>query len=287
MYFLLNLYLTLKSIVKILLGSKLFRSARLGKEKRGNKIIILGNGPSLNDTLRKSQQAIRKEDLLCVNAFSLAKEYTELQPRYYVIADPQFWRSNPIEGVNDYCDSIINAVVEKTTWPLTLFAPYDACRYLHKGHVLFSNLNIKIIFYNKTTVRGFNWFSHFCYKRQLGMPRPQNVLVPSIMLALNMGYKEVYITGADHSWHETLEVNNENILCIKQFHFYEKDETIELKPIRDVFTGRQFFIHQQFESLVITFKNYHIIEHYAKSIGIKIYNASAKSFIDAFERKML
>ena len=59
------------------------------------------------------------------------------------------------------------------------------------------------------------------------MPRPRNVLIPSIMLAINSGYRRVYVAGADHSWLKTLSVDDENRVVSIQPHFYKEKESEE------------------------------------------------------------
>jgi len=284
--FLSNLILTCKSLFKIATGSKCFSQSYFDIQNNQKEIVILANGPSLNDTITQRRQLLENKRLIAVNAFATSSLYEELKPEYYVIADPQFWNNNPIEGVNNFRDKMLDAISLKTSWPLSMFVPYEAKNKTTLFKLLNSNKNIKPIYYNKTTIKGFRHFVNWCFKIGLGIPRPQNVLVPSLILAINMGFRKIYIAGADHSWHETLAIDNDNRLCISQYHFYDKGK-VELKPINDIFTGKPTHIHQQFESLAITFRNYHIIEKYACYRKAKIYNASEKSYIDAFERIQL
>ena len=51
---------------------------------------------------------------------------------------------------------------------------------------------------------------HFFFSKGLAMPRPHNVLIPSIMNLAYLGYKELYIVGADHSWLSEITVNENN-----------------------------------------------------------------------------
>lgn len=281
--FLSNLILSFKSLFKIAIGSKCFPQKYFSVQNNHKEIVILANGPSLNDTLTFRRQLLDNKKLIAVNAFSISSLYEELKPDYYVIADPQFWINNPNEGINEIRDKMLDAISLKTSWPLSMFIPYEARNKATLIKLLSSNKNICPIYYNKTTIKGFRHFVNCCFKFGLGIPRPQNVLAPSIIFAINLGFKKIYIVGADHSWHETLAIDNDNRLCISQYHFYDKGK-VELKPINDIFTGKPNHIYQQFESLAITFRNYHIIEKYAQYRNVKIYNASEKSYIDAFER---
>jgi hypothetical protein len=43
-------------------------------------------------------------------------------------------------------------------------------------------------------------------------------------------------------------------------------------------------MQELFEAFATMFRGYDMLQVYAKSVGCKIYNASSKTFVDAFER---
>ena len=55
-----------------------------------------------------------------------------------------------------------------------------------------------------------------------GMPRPHNVLIPSIILSMRMGFKKIYLAGADHSWLKEIFVSEDNEVFLTQKHFYDE-----------------------------------------------------------------
>jgi hypothetical protein len=122
------------------------------------------------------------------------------------------------------------------------------------------------------------------YRLNLGAPILQNTLIAGIFFALNMGFRKIYIFGADHSWLEETVMRNDNVLCIRQgYHFFDRDDQ-ELVPNRKSNQGEVFKMHEFLKALSITFEGYIFLEDYALRIGAKVYNASSKSYIDAFER---
>lgn len=276
---------TLLSIVKILI-----RSRRPNKIKQllpqGSGLAILANGPSLKESLVKDRDFIRKQKKLVVNAFALSAEYEEFRPEYYVIADPGLWIKNALPQAEELRAKIAEAVTEKTSWEMVFFVPFEARGNNILMDSIGRNKNISICFYNKTTVKGFRLFRNWIYKLSLGMPRPQNVLIPSLMLALNMDYKNIYIFGGDHSWHESLYVNENNELCIIDHHFYDHSAP-KYHVIKNYKTGANLKIHEQFEALSTAFRLYHIIKEYSDFLNSNIYNFSYKSYIDAFPKKKL
>ena len=52
-------------------------------------------------------------------------------------------------------------------------------------NVLSTNPNLKPIYFNQTPIEGFDWFKHLMFKRKMGMPRPHNVLIPTVISSYN------------------------------------------------------------------------------------------------------
>ena len=107
---------------------------------------------------------------------------------------------------------------------MQMYLPFEASKINSISAILEKNKNIKLQFFNKTKVNGCLHFSHFFYNRQLGMPRPQNILVAALMLAIYSDYKEIYLAGADNDWIRNLWVDKNNNVRLDDFHFYDKDK---------------------------------------------------------------
>lgn len=267
-----NLSGTVKSIVKLM-----FQSRRSFVTKAdGERVIIMGNGPSLNETIENHIDILKTTPAIAVNFAANAPQFTMLRPRYYVLADPHFFVNK--QDIN--VAKLMSNLSELVDWTMTLFVPNSV-----KNHnITIANKNISIEYFNMVGVEGFQWFENFAFSRGYGMPRPRNVLIPSIMIAMQMGYKEIYITGADHSWTKTLSVNENNEVISIQPHFYKEDEK-EQKRIRTDYL--HYPLHQIIYSFYVAFKSYFVIQRYAKNRKIDIYNSTPESFIDAFPRRPL
>jgi hypothetical protein len=275
--FALNTINTCISLLKIMVRSQKGISLPQAKE---DSCIVLGNGPSLNTSFLKHPDFFKKYPLVCVNSFSVTDRYTELKPAYYVMLDPGFWL-----GTGDLVTNTINALRAKTSWPLKLLVPPEAKKSSTFLNLESENPNIKICYFNYTVFKGFENIGHFFYKKNLAMPQSQNVLVASIFLSVNIGFKNIYLFGADHSWHQQLHVNEENVLCFKNVHFYESEEKVSYKPFyKGVHITETFRMDEAFVAFGKTFYGYFLLEKYAKSVNATIYNASEISFIDAFKR---
>ena len=114
------------------------------------------------------------------------------------------------------------------------------------------------------------------------MPTAYNVLVAALFLAINAGYENIYFLGADHSWHQNIVVKNDNLLYIKDSHFYDLKTNYKLFDKGKA--GELFKVHEVFLGWGRLFEVYILLNEYAQSRGVSIINVSLESFIDAFQR---
>ncbi len=243
----------------------------------GERIIILGNGPSLNDTISRYGEVLRSTTAMAVNFFANTPVFRELKPRYYILVDTLFFVSGEGENFRRLTENL--AAVD---WTMTLIVPVK-----YRGKVapqVSANSHIAILTVNAIAIEGWRWLTDMAYSAGLGMPRPRNVLIPAIMAAVQMGFKNIFIVGADHSWMSSISVNENNEVVSIQPHFYKEDEK-EVKRIRTDYL--RYPLHEIVHSFYVAFKSYHDIRRYADRHGIEIYNSTPGSFIDAFPRKGL
>ena len=266
-----KIFQSAKSIAKFVLQS---RPATAGREKpEGERLIIMANGPSLATTIAEHRDLLLSAPTLAVNFAAMTPEFRELRPRYYVLADPYFFADNS----TDANLAKLRAGLKAVDWPMTLLVPV---RFAAAARRLYPCCAMRT--FNAVGMEGFAPLVHFLYRKGAGMPRPRNVLIPSIMLGMAMGYREIIITGADHSWMQTLSVTDDNEVVSIQPHFYKDGEDEKARVRHDY---RNYRLHQIVESFAVAFKSYHDIAAYAARRGVKIINATPGSFIDAFERK--
>lgn len=262
-----------KSLAKILLQTK---RCPIPQCANGDEaLIILGNGPSLRPVLDTQADRLRGNRLMAVNFFGNTPEFKELKPDFYVLADPHFFR-NP----DDSNVAMLMRNLAAAAWPMTLFLPAGA----NVPEAIANSRNVMVCRYNCVGIEGFGWVERLAFNSHRGMPRPRNVLVPSIMLGLWMGFKSIYLTGADHTWLGMLSVDEQNRVATVQPHFY-KDNEKELTRIKADYIKRP--LHDVLRGFYLAFRSYHVVEPYARSLGATIYNATPGSFIDAFERAPL
>lgn len=247
--------------------------------KLNENIIILGSGPSLTDDLLKIKH-ISNSKFLAVNDFINSALFNELKPHYYVLADPGYFDKN--------CDNILVQgtikLLHNIDYNLELYIPfvYKDIFLKNNPHII-KNKFLIIKPFHTNEYCGFEKVNHFLYEFGLSMPLAQNILIAAIFISINLGYKSVYLLGADHSWLYDLRVNEFNQVCQFKRHFYKSNEnnqlTLFLKSPNETFK-----MHEILLILSRTFHGYHKLEKYSKKRNTKVINVTTNSYIDAFER---
>ncbi|QHT68832.1 hypothetical protein GXP67_20350 [Rhodocytophaga rosea] len=279
--FLKKLTETLLSFLFILKDSK-FSTKVKSISGRSGQVIVLGNGPSFRADVEQYSSFFQDKDIICVNNFANSPYYETLKPYMYLFLDNMYWHKEILSEVEAQIMATFEFVNNKTSWPVILLFPFQA-RGSERLKV-FTNPNIQTLFFNHTPVSGFIGIRHWLYKRNLGMPKAQNVLIAALFVGINMGYKKIYLFGADHSWHQTIELNSKNMVCFRDSHFYDNDDA-HLIPFYKGYANQDTFTMQElFDAFATMFRGYDMLQVYAQSLGCKIYNFSSKTFVDAFER---
>ncbi len=272
---------SLKAVAKMALLSRRTVAPRRC-DKPCDSAVILANGPSLKTTIADCSDRIAAMPSVAVNFMANAPQFSVLKPDYYVLADPHFFKGIENENVASLWKSLAGV-----TWKMTLNVPASelaVTRRLLRRFGGSEQIGLSIATFNFVGIEGFDWLENLAYRSGMAMPRPRNVLIPAIMTAIRAGYKEIYLTGADHSWLETIRVTENNNVVSVQPHFYT-DSKKELARSETEYKG--YRLHDILLSFYTAFRSYHRLARYAAVRGVSIYNATPGSFIDAFPRKAL
>lgn len=263
------------SLFRVILGSKFKTDWKI--KPKSAQINILGNGPSLEFIEKKDLEG----DIIVVNNFAVSGKFEEFKPGLYILNAPEYWMPNVDEEYIAMREKLIEAINSKLRWKMTFLVPFEAKKTSFIKAMTQNNF-ITIQCYNTTAVEGLPLFTHFLFNHKLGMPRPHNVLIPSIMTSIWSGYSIIILFGADHSWLKEIIVDNDNNVFLTQKHFYDYNHA---KPdvMKKLGKGKRK-LHEILEKFYLAFKAYHVIQNYSTSIGKRIYNHSSLSYIDAFPK---
>lgn len=280
---LLHYIFSLLKLIKYLVFRGDFFSNIQGLKASTEDCFVLGNGPSLIEQLKKLDTFTNKGNLFVVNNFVLTEYYKKLKPKYYVFADPCYWDDKM--HLDDYLNSqeTLYMVAKETDWEINIIAPNDA-EFRFK-EIFSENKNIKLYFINSYPVApSIRKISYYLYSKFYSCPHYQNVLVLTTFLAINIGFKEINLLGAEHSWTENIRVNYNNEVCLEDKHFYDLQP--KLSPWIKV-DGTIYKMGEILSDLSKMFQGYYYVNEYAKFKNAVIYNCTPNSYIDAFKRKFL
>ena len=254
--------------------------------REGDKIIIVGNGPSLNKTMELYDDIVRKTPCMMVNFAANTELYERIKPSIYLLVDPAWY--NPTKKLQTIVESCIDAIVCKTVWPMKIIMPRCAkgCYAVERFK---ENPNLEVNFYEDgwQLPKGMSKFE--AWDKNLICPPAQTVLNTAVWLSIYWGYKDTYLVGADTSWHTELKMNQKtNELYTIDTHFYDNKAILG-----DVYDDKQnrrpihTKLHEELFAEATALCEYCELRKYADWKGVNVYNASEYSWIDAFERKKL
>lgn len=274
------------TLPKILITSNRINNPDI-KFATSSKCVVLGNGPSLKDAMPLAIDALSKTDTLCVNYFAQTEFYSKIKPKYYIIAGPELFDTNMPDEFVKCGVKIFTEISQKTSWPLVLILPINAKKFKPWQNLIKSNKHIQIHYINITSIEGFGFFKKLCFNLKLGLPRPHNVLIPAIFSLIHVGYKEIWLLGADHSWLKDIHVTENNEVFLTHRHFYAEEPSGQSTRKMHNLTGGTRLLHEMLEKFYYSFRSYFEIRDYAYHRDIKIFNATKESYIDAFPRRAI
>jgi hypothetical protein len=250
------------------------------------QLLILGNGPSLTQSILDQKKLISESELMAVNHLSRSDVFVELKPSVLVLTPIEFWDHAHDVFLKEEFLKTAEPIINNTDWKLSIIAPSTAKHCTEALAYFKQNRNITIYFVNMTPIDGHQGIANWIMKNRLGLPRPHNVLIPSIVIGVNQGYEKIFLVGADHSWIPGVRVTEKNEVVMVQKHFYDEKDAKEKAMYNAKSKGFDRKLHEVLQKFMYAFKSYFIIDAFAKSVGCSIINLTPDSFIDAFDREV-
>lgn len=245
----------------------------ISNDKKNKELRILCNGPSLD--IENAFIIDNNIEYCMVNHACQTTEFTKVRPTIYIIADPSFLRNITNEAVRKSWN-----ILKNVDWDMTLFVPF----YLYEEtKKLVKDSKLKICCYHSAPLNSWKKFTFTMYNKNLGMPFVGNVMIATIYVGIQKGFSKIRLYGSDHSWTEQLRVNENNQVCIRDVHYYDKNSP-KLIPWVDE-TGNPYSMKIILKKFSEIFEQYEILERYAESKGVSILNMCTQSYIDAFKKE--
>ncbi len=250
----------------------LTQNAELKNKHIGERCFIVGNGPSLKSV---DFNLLRGETIISVNQINRHPDFALLKPKYHFWADASFFKFEEHEA-----DELLEIMrgINKYNTPKCFF-PIEQLEVVKKYH-LDSDLDVaffddKLIFYDN-------------YGKDIDfagvVPAFPTVVQYCIILAMYMGFKEIYLLGCDNT---SILVNIQSVLNADSEHYdyaYEVSEK-EKKRMRKIVEDNSLEAYAR--TYYETFKLYRELYSYCKSREIKLVNCSTQTVIESIPRKKL
>jgi hypothetical protein len=203
-----------------------------------------------------------------------------------MLIDPSFFVQCAVAEIEQEHISVFDNLFSKTIWDVDLVV---CSKYKGNDRILKlkGNHHINVLFINQNNYNTFNTkeeqFELF-NKNKIEFPA-QTVLNTAVYLSIFWKYKNIILIGADTSWHEDIKVDQKtNVVYSNDEHFYDSKKRILYSDTIQTIPSK---LHQEFFAIAKALEYYCFLREYADYNSVSVYNASEKSWIDAFERRKL
>jgi len=251
---------------------------------RTKELLVFANGPSLSEVLTdiKSGEFLKRDsDIIMMNFTANSDDFYQMKPKYFCISDIMFYR------IDRYREEKVLLLFEnlntRVDWPLNVYFPYRWFKdkdYLKKFH----NPYLNLVPFHTLEYQGFERFRFPLMLRNIGGSDFGTVLQNAINIGIILGYKRLYLYGADHTFFDGLKVDDNNQVCKITSHVYDDMKTVE--PIYQYYSGEKepytmsFFLAEYAK----LFAGHEIMKRYADYAGVEIINMTKNSMIDSYRR---
>lgn len=252
------------------------------KEKRSDKTIVLGNGPSLKTDMNRVINESLKSEVYVLNYFAVTKYFKEIKPEYYVLTDRMFWDKNANEDIKKDNNKLFSCL-EEVDWKMNLVCPGNGFEIISKR--LVKNKNIKVLKVNSVNIEFKSEKIHlFALNQNMVTPNFINGLVMVLWHAIYRNNHNIEIYGADFSLFKEYFVDQAtNNLYNSASHFYENSNA-ENNVSRKYPNEKEKMIHTRMYQQWSSFYQMYLLSRLARARKIKITNFSSNSFLDCFDR---
>lgn len=243
-----NFFSDLLFFFKFKIKKVLKKNRELKNCKKGESCFILGNGPSLKNV---DLQQLKNKDTFTCNMFYKDKNLNGFFSTYYAALDPNMYLDDNLQYIKEISDH----------YPSMKF-------FLKLKAEKLKNWDDSRVYYVYT--KKFQEHDRIDCNLTGNLTAASDIVTHCIQIAIYMGYKNIYLLGADFS----------NYAQLKTTHF-SADYPGDDKETKNVSMGA--------DALNAAREHFHhyALRTYADKHGINIINLTPNSLIDAYKRDTL
>lgn len=247
-----------------------------------SKIIIIGNGPSLKYDKPQIIENKKIAEFYCVNYFACVDLFFDIKPRFYVIADQVFWRTDVNQDFKNDNQHLIDRLLV-VDWEMYLICPPKGVESLRFKLQKNSNIQVISVFANNFQFNNKK-LAILALKYGVTSPKFNNVLVLALWHGLLMAPKLIEIYGADFSSFKEYYVDQKSNRIYSSFtHFYENTQAQQNAGAKYPGRAEKKLYHRLFQC-ADSFYQMYLCSELAKIRDVEVKNLTTESYLDCFNR---
>jgi len=237
-------------------------NARLKDSQRGGRCFIVGNGPSVAGL---DLSLLKGENIFSVSNGYLHPSFACYQPRFHCVPQITYGKMTEADAVAWFIEMhahLGDAILFLSTTEAKLVEQYG----LFQGRLVhYLALQNDFEAHSQTSAVDLS----------KPLPRVESVPVMAIMIAMYLGFNEIYLLGVDHDHFKTGVYGYPFELKV------QRDKDLSVASDGKILINR----HDDFHSLARLWSQYRALKQIAWSSGIQIFNATPGGELDEFPRK--
>lgn len=252
-------------------SAMLAKNIEFNNNHKGERCFVFGNGPSIKNV---DFSLFTHEYVFTVNQMSRFDKFEQLKTNFHFWSDERFFDLREDRTGDMEILKYMKAVNTGENSPIVFYKV--AASTMIKKYGLDKILNIRYyddissVFPDKS----------FSFDFTKVIPHFQTVVHYAILLAVYMGFEEIYLLGCDCT----------GILNVIQSRLKTQGETAYAYTISDAERKRMqrtnaiFPIQDEIRAAATIFDDYEWIRDYCVRHGVKIYNATNPTLLDSIEK---
>jgi len=248
-----------------------------------DKAIVLANGPSLKKDIEAVLDLRKSAHVYAVNYFAVTNFFRLVKPEYYLLSDRAYWSNEVSQEFKDDTEEIFNELV-KVDWKLTVICPKAGYKFISKRLQNNPQITVESMYQSHLDIKNP---SLYVFLMRLGVATPYfiNALVIEIWHALNAGYKNIRIYGADFTLFKEYYVDQESNQIYSTFSHYYKNSNAQSNALHRYGPSNRKMMHQRLLQQSQAFNQIYLMSILAKKKNMSLLNCSSTSFIDSLVRR--
>lgn len=241
---------------------------------KGQRCFIIGNGPSINNV---DFSKLRDEVTFTVNQMSRREDFEELKTNYHMWADERFFDIDESKPEDMELLEAMRAVKSGSNSPVVFYkiAAHDMIKKFKLDETLDIHYFSEIGFNNINR----RYKVDFCKRT----PSFSTVVHYLILLAIYMGFKEIYLLGCDCTG--IINTVQSRIKSKAQMEYAYNISENERKRMEK--SNSMFPIQDELRWYANIFDCYEQLNNYCNANNVKLYNATEGSLLESIEKVQL